>query len=282
MALVELELDVPDGIRVSGYEYVEGGHAMQVDWDLPSDVTCDKCRQCQPIQLELAAKFTVIRDLDIQGKPAFFVYQAAYHRCPRFTHRQWLVPPFKRKHSTVSFRFEEHVLQLLIGSTEEDVARRMGISAEMVRQIVNHRLKDQREIDPNRVITDVYDEISLKKRHKLYVTILTDLTDPKRPQILAVAKGRDQAAAEKCLSHLSETQREQVQTHRTDMSPAYLSAGKKMLPNSQNVVDRFHVAQKLGEVVDSVRKKNSRLQSHVDEERAEEFSFSDVGVPQTA
>src|ERR1700677_4876526 len=32
------------------------------------------------------------------------------------------------------------------------------------------------------------DEISLKKRHKLYVTILTDLTRPEQPQVLVVAR----------------------------------------------------------------------------------------------
>jgi hypothetical protein len=43
------------------------------------------------------------------------------------------------------------------------------------------------------------DEISLKKRHKLYVTVLTDLTDPERPQVLAVKPGRDEKAAAACL-----------------------------------------------------------------------------------
>ena len=41
------------------------------------------------------------------------------------------------------------------------------------------------------MITDVgMDELSLKKRHKLYVTLLTDLSDPDRPEMLAVAQGR--------------------------------------------------------------------------------------------
>jgi len=43
-----------------------------------------------------------------------------------------------------------------------------------------------------------FDEISLKKRHKLYVTLMTDLTDPELPKVLAVAKGRDTVAAKQC------------------------------------------------------------------------------------
>src|SRR4051812_50188443 len=80
----------------------------------------------------------------------------------------------------------------------EEVARRLGISAETVGRIVRNQLADAqaKEVDPGRVIPDVgIDELSLKKRHKLYVTLLTDLTNPDRPQVLAVARGRDEAAA---------------------------------------------------------------------------------------
>jgi len=66
-------------------------------------------------------------------------------------------------------------------------------------------------IDPQRVITDIgMDEVSLKKRHKLYVTIMTDLSDPQNPQVLAVMAGRDEQAAEACLNLLTPAQREQV------------------------------------------------------------------------
>jgi hypothetical protein len=50
---------------------------------------------------------------------------------------------------------------------------------------------------------------------------MTDLSDPERPRILAVARGKDIAAAEKCLDLLSEEQRQQVRTHRVDMGSAW-------------------------------------------------------------
>jgi transposase len=147
------------------------------------------------------------------------------------------------------------VLRSLIGSTAEDVARRLGISAETVERIVEYQLAEQRQIDPKRVITDVgLDELSLKKRHRLYVTLMTDLSDPARPQILAVAKGRDTAAAEKCLDLLSEEQRQQVRTHRVDMGAAYPAAWADRRKRSRAVTDRFHGAKKFNEGVDALRK----------------------------
>src|SRR4051812_15350807 len=81
-------------------------------------------------------------------------------------------------------------------------------------------------------------------------------SDPERPQILAVAKGKDTAAALKCLDLLSEEQRQQVRSHRVDMGSAYPSACAVRLKNSRAVTDRFHVAKKFNEVVDTLRKKN--------------------------
>jgi transposase len=199
-----------------------------------------------------------VRDLDIWGQPTFWVYQPPVHQCSRCGRRQHLLPPFKRRDVTYTYRFERHVLTALIGSNEEEVAQRLGISAEMVALIVANQLADSqaKRVDPARGIRSIgLDEISLKKRHKLYATILTDLTDPARPEVLAVAPGRDRAAAETCLRMLSATQRQAVATHRTDMSPAYLSACHDLLPASQSVIDRFHVAKRLGDVADALRKK---------------------------
>ncbi len=121
--------------------------------------------------------------------------------------------------------------------------------------IVENQLAEGRRIDPQRVITDIgLDELSLQKRHRLYLTLLTDLSDPTRPQILAVAWGKDTAAALKCLDRLSEEQRQQVRTHRVDMGSAYPAACATRLKHSRAVTDRFHVAKRFNEVVDAPRK----------------------------
>src|SRR5262249_31832494 len=156
-----------------------------------------------------------------------WIYQTAFHRCPWCHHRQHLIPPFKRKDTSYTYRFEQVVLRSLIGSNEEEVARRLGISAETVGLIVRNQLADAKakQVDPQRVIRDVgIDELSLKKRHKLYVTLLTDLSNPDRPEVLAGASGRDEGAGRQCLEKLSAEQRRQVQTYRADMGQPFQSA----------------------------------------------------------
>lgn len=260
MTTIAIDMDVPDGVSVDEYERIDDGHAFHVSWQLPDHPRCETCEREAALQLLEKNKFLSIRDLDLWGKPSFFVYQEVYHLCPHCGHRQSLLPPFKRRDVKYTFRFEEQVLVGLIGSTAEDVAQRLGISAETVERIVKNRIEDAKakQIDPQRKIERLgMDEISLRKGHKGYATILTDLTDPAHPEILAVAKGRDEAAGQACLERLSPEQRAAVRCHHTDMSPAYLKACRELLPNSQSVIDRFHVAKKLGEVADALRKKTT-------------------------
>src|SRR3954470_11320026 len=283
MATVTIDIDLPTGGTVTGYERHGDGHGFEVSWPLPDLCRCDLCGREDKADIEYLDRVQVVRDLDLLGQPTFWIYQPAFHRCGWCNHRQWFIPPFKRKDTSYTFRFEQHVLRLLIGSNEEEVARRLGISAEAVALIVRNQLADTKakQIDPQRVITDVgIDELSLKKRHRLYATILTDLTNPERPEVLAVAGGRDEAAAQKCLEKLAPAQRRQAQTYRADMGQPFHNACRGLLPNARPVVDRFHVAKLFNEAIDGQRKKNhAGVQGEAVEGPAEGVSLPDVGVP---
>ncbi len=257
---VEIEMDFPDGVAVRGYERHQVAHVFEVAFELPERCVCPKCRHEAVAQLREKDEVLAIRDLDLMRAPTFWTYRPFLHQCPKCRQRTQVGTPFKRPRVTYTYRFEQFVLEQLVGTSVEEVARRLGISAETVERILEWRLTSERAISPERVITSVgLDELSLKKRHKLYATVLSDLSDPKHPRILAVAKGRDREATEACLAKLSPEQRAQVVSHRTDMSAVYPEVCKSWLPNSQLVVDRFHVAKKLGEIVDRVRKKHAIL-----------------------
>jgi transposase len=285
MANLTIDIDLPEAVTITGYHRLPEAHGIEVSWPMPEACCCPRCKTVEPARLESnldVGKTRVVRDLDIFGQPAFFCYQAVFHRCGRCHHRHDLLPPFKRKDTSYTYRFEKQVLRMLIGSNEAEVARRLGISADTVRFIVKNQLADGHAltIDPKRVITDIgMDEISLKKRHKLYVTIMTDLSDPHNPQVLAVMAGRDEKAAAACLNLLTPEQRERVLRYRVDMGASYNKACRALLKNAKAVIDRFHVAKLFGEAVDGVRKKNHEgLQEETIEGPAEGVSFADVGI----
>lgn len=285
MANLTIDIDLPEGITITGYHRLPEAHGIEVTWPWPEQICCPRCKTSEAARFETnldVGKTRVVRDLDIFGEPAFFCYQAVFHRCSKCHHRHDLLPSFKRKDTSYTYRFEKLVLRMLIGSNEAEVARRLGISAETVRFIVKNQLADSQatKIDPQRVITDVgFDEVSLKKRHKLYVTIMTDLSDPNNPQVLAVMAGRDENAATACLNLLTPEQRDKVQRYRVDMGASYNKACKALLKNAEAVIDRFHVAKLFGEAVDGERKKNhEELQEEINEGGEEGISLADVGV----
>lgn len=275
---VKVKLDLPEDVELLGYERSGDGHGFEVKFPLPDCCHCELCGRQEPATYEYKNTVYVVRDLDLWGQPSFLIFQPCFHRCSRCGHRQEHLAPFKRKKVMYTYRFEEYVLRMLIGSNEEEVAGRLGISAETVALIVENQLKDDKKIDPTRVIAHVgFDEISLKKRHKLYVTLMTD---PESPKVLAVARGKDTAATKKCLAKLTPRQRAAVQTHRVDMGKVYGPVCSGLFPNSRMVVDRFHVAKQFNDVVDDLRKKNdAEVQGQVVEGRAEAVPRADVGVP---
>jgi transposase len=279
MASITIDIDLPEGVEITGYERYGDGHGFEVTWPWPERCRCQRCGHEDRAFLEQNGKQRVVRHLDVWNQPSFWIYEAVFHRCPHCHHRQDLMAPFKRKDTSYTFAFEEHVVRLLIGSTEEEVARRLGISAETVGRIVRNQLQDVKAIDPNRVLTDVgMDEISLKKRHKLYVTVLTDLSDPERPRLLAVKPGRDEAAGRACLECLTPKQREQIRTYRVDLGASFNKACRELLPNAAGVADRFHVTKLWNDALDGLRKKNhAEVQGEVVACRAEGIPLADVG-----
>src|SRR5689334_13504039 len=259
MASITIDVDLPPDVTITAYQRHGDGHGFEISWPWPPRCCCDSCRKEDDAYLEVKDTVQVVRDLELWGQPSFWIYQPVFHRCPHCHHRQHLIPPFKRRDTSYTYRFEQHVLRSLIGSNEEEVARRLGIAAETVGLIVRNQLADAKakQVDPQRVVRDVgIDELSLKKRHKLYVTILTDLTNPERPEVLAVAEGRDEVAGRRCLEKLSAEQRRQVQTYRADMGQPFHNACRGLLPTARAVVDRFHVAKKFNEAVDRERGNN--------------------------
>ena len=180
-----------------------------------------------------------------------------------------------------TYRFEQFVLRSLIGSTAEEVARRLGISAETVDRIVENQLTEDRQIDPQRVLTDIgLDELSLKKRHRLDVTLMTDLSDSARPQILAVERGRDTAAALKCLERLTHEQRQQVRTHRVDMGSAYPAACRPAVapqPCRDGSVPCGQEVQRGGRYL--AKKIDPPVQGEADQGPAKDLSVPNVGLP---
>jgi hypothetical protein len=237
----------------------QDGHGFEVRWPRP-----ECCRWAwggveERAHIAFQTSPQAVRDLDGWGQPSCWIDQAPCHRGAWCTHRQPILPPCPRNETASPFRFEQFVLRLLIGRTAEDVARRLGISAETVERSGASPRAEERRIDPQRGIPDIgLEELSLKKRPRFSVMLRTDRNAPVPPWIGTVARGPDPAAAPKWRDRLSEEQRRPVRSPRGDLGSADPAACAPRLKPSHVVTARFSVAKQFTEVADA-RRKNCRV-----------------------
>ena len=87
MAAITIDLDLPSGVTVTGYERHGEGHGFEVSWPLPERCRCERCGREDKAHLEFREHAQVVRDLDVWGQPSFWAYQPPFHRCPWCHHR---------------------------------------------------------------------------------------------------------------------------------------------------------------------------------------------------
>src|SRR3954447_25946212 len=90
-----IEVDLPPGVEITGYERHQEGHGFEVRWPLPERCRCQRCGHEDRAHIEYKTSPQAVRDLDVWGQPSFWIYQAPFHRCARCDYRQHLIPPFK-------------------------------------------------------------------------------------------------------------------------------------------------------------------------------------------
>lgn len=83
---------------------------------------------------------------------------------------------------------------------------------------------------------------------------VTNLVCPTEGKVLFNAMGRDSKALENAMMILSPGQKLAVERFAVDMHEAFISVIKKQCPNAEVVIDRFHLAQKINEAFDKLRR----------------------------
>jgi len=100
------------------------------------------------------------------------------------------------------------------------------------------------------------DEVTYSKGHR-YMTLVYQIDGGCR-RLLGVIRDRDTASLTGFFESLGAERCAQIKVVCSDMWKPYLNVIAAMLPAALNVLDRFHIAKKLGEAVDEVRRQEAR------------------------
>ena len=194
-----------------------------------------------------------VRHLDIWGKKTFLHFLSRRFKCENCGKVFNEQLPFIEEHRRQTIALEQYVYASCLSSTRKKVANQIGLSQSTARDIFNRFA--QTKVDYNRVLlTRVLgiDEISLKKRHKQFALVISDI---ERKCILAVLPDRKKETLLIWLSGLTDPQRKAIKYASIDMWSPYKEAVVKVLPHVKVVVDRFHVMKHLNERISQIRRK---------------------------
>jgi transposase len=100
------------------------------------------------------------------------------------------------------------------------------------------------------------DEVTYSKGHK-YMTLVYQI-DSGRKRLLGVIRDRDTQSLASFFETFGAERCAKIKVICPDMWKPYLNVIAVMLPAALNVLDRFHIAKKLGEAVDEVRRQEAK------------------------
>jgi transposase len=157
-------------------------------------------------------------------------------------------------------RYEQYVYEQCLESSRKGVAKREKLSETTVKEIfIKWAKQSTRHSMEGHVQTLGIDELSLVKRRKQYVLVLSDLD---RHWIIAILPDRKKRTLIRWLKALSHDQQRAIQVVSTDMWEPYRQAIHEVLPWVQHVADRFHVMKQLNERLSQARR---AIQKRADE-----------------
>lgn len=257
----EIEIDRDGNYRVTVHSTARG--------------TC--CHQCGNFidHFYGYGEFITLRHLSLFGRQVELRLRPPRYQCPRCQGRPTTTQraTWYDHRSRCTQAFEKQVLLACVNSTVLDASIKEGISYETVRGIIDRSIAktvDWQAIKNLEIIG--IDEISLKKGHQDFVTIVTSRMGEKTV-ILGMLTDRKKETVKEFFMSIPKRLRKQVSFICSDMYVGFINAAKEVFGKKvQVIVDRFHVAKLYGKGLDTLRRKElARLRKALSKEQHKEL-----------
>ena len=249
------------GMRVTRFAIEQQGEEQYLHLFCEHKHDAAICPRCQKVMAGgYDHKERSVRHLDIWGMRSIVHFPQRRFDCevcgkPFTENLEWIVP--KRRQTRA---YEAHIYQRVQKTPRKHVALEEGLSESTVLDIFK-KWATQATRQPRRRQMRVLgvDEISLRKGHKQYALVLSDLD---RRVVIAVLADRKKDTFEKWLDDLTPEEQRAIKIVSMDMWKPYRQAVRKKLSHAKIVADRFHVMKQLNHQIDLLRRS---LQKKADE-----------------
>jgi transposase len=187
-------------------------------------------------------------------KRCFLVMVLHRLKCENCSALWWPRLPFMMgKHRFVR-SFALTALDLLRFGTIRSVAHYLGVGWDLIKEIHKSKLRIlYRRIPLHKVRAIGIDEFSIKKGHE-YMTVVTDL---RTGRILHAVEGKGKEDIRPFLEKLARKAK-RLEAVAMDMSSAYFSAFREILPHVDIVFDRYHIMALINQAIEELRREQQR------------------------
>jgi len=247
--LTEL-LDIPELIA-DDYEIQRGIvfiHAKPKN----DNQTCEKCGS-KKVKVEETLPKRVIRDRDIFGKQCYIIIHPRRFKCPNCSNRFTEQFSFLYKNKSYTKRYAEWIHKIARKTDISFVSELESIGYKKAESIFysisKEKIASKEELKFDKLGID---EIAMKKGHKDFVTVISDLTNSRPIEVL---KDRSKESLDEFFDGMSKKTKDRIREVSIDMWGPYYEVIKQHLPKARVVVDRFHVQKHLNDALSGVRRK---------------------------
>ena len=196
------------------------------------------------------------RHLNFFQHEAFLTARVPRVICSEHGVRQVQVP-WARERSDFTLLFEALVMALVKEMPVKPIGELVGEHDTKIWRIVHHYVDQAVEAQDLSGTERLGIDDTSFRRGQDYVTVFADLDDSRA---VFVTEGRDQQTVEHFAGFLKDHGGacDDITEVCQDMSQAYLAGVRDNLPKAQVTFDRYHVKQKLGEAIDTVRRAEAK------------------------
>lgn len=270
---IQIPLDLPD-VRVLDISKTDQGDWLIRVESILNGTTCHKCGR-QSTHFHGYDRPIRLRHLPLFDVPVFVEIRPKRYQCDHCegnpTTTQQL--SWYESHSPNTEPYEKWLLRMLINSTVSDVAIKCDVSNDVVTGILERWVTTQVNWDDyERIEILGIDEISLKRGHQDFITLITVPLEPKGVDVLAVLPDRKKQTVANFLASIPTRLRATIKRVCCDMYDGFVNAAQEQLPWAKIVIDRFHVARAYRACADKVRKQEvKRLKQELSKEEYEQI-----------
>jgi len=240
------------GFGIIGYrhvhtKYVGGKVVFRVSQDRDNMV----CPNCNSYRVRRKGSFLRrFRSVPIGRKPVVVELPVQRVECEECGSIRQVRIEFADERRTYTRAFERYVLELSRHMTMLDVARHLGVSWDLVKDIQKRNLERRfRNPDIRALRLIAIDEISIGKHHK-YLTVVLDL---KTGAVVHVGDGRGADALDPFWRRIKRLG-VKLDAIAIDMSPSYIAAVLENHPDAEIVFDHFHVIKMYNDKLSDLRR----------------------------